>query len=852
MDKPRFARKSGPAKTNHTDGGDLPTRPATVPAADDDLDEIKSAVLAKLALDLGKDASVATDRDWFVAAALTIRDRIVHRWLAVDRANHAQGRKRVYYLSLEFLIGRLFADVLCNLGWTEIFRAALGDLGVDLNRLRAAEPDAALGHGGLGRLAACFMESMATLGIPAYGYGIRYDHGLFRQVIKDGWQQEYPEEWLSFGNPWEFARPEVIYDIHFGGWVEMTVSPTGVKRSVWHPAETIEAVAYDIPIVGWRGRHVNPLRLWSARAVDPLRLDAFNMGDHVGALSEQTRAEAISKILYPSDATPAGLELRLRQEYFFVSASLLDLVQRHLRTDGNLYFLPLRSAIQLNDTHPSVAVPELMRILVDLHGLPWDEAWRITVGTFSYTNHTLLPEALESWPVDLFGRVLPRHLEIIYRINTKHLLEAAKLKNPSASDSLGSISLIDERNGRKLRMGHLAFVGSHRTNGVSALHTNLMRKTVFRELHAMYPDRIVNKTNGITFRRWLLQANPDLARILREVCSDAVLDDPSQMVRLANHAEDRGIQERVRAAKRTNKVALARLIVERLDLYVDPDALFDVQIKRIHEYKRQLLNLLETVALYHAIRAEPTRNWIPRVKIFAGKAAANYAQAKLIIKLINDVAKVINGDPLVRDLLRVVFLPDYNVSLAEKIIPAADLSEQISTAGMEASGTGNMKLALNGALTIGTFDGANIEICDHVGAQNIFIFGLRAEEVEERRRAALQASSVIAAFPKLAEAIEAIETGVFSPDDVDRFAALMNALRHSDYYMVTVDFDAYYATQRSVERLWLSTFDWTRASMLNIARMAWFSSDRTIGEYAQDIWKVPFQLPSNREQEQTP
>jgi glycogen phosphorylase len=852
MDKPRFARKSGPAKTNHTDGGDLPTRPATVPAADDDLDEIKSAVLAKLALDLGKDASVATDRDWFVAAALTIRDRIVHRWLAVDRANHAQGRKRVYYLSLEFLIGRLFADVLCNLGWTEIFRAALGDLGVDLNRLRAAEPDAALGHGGLGRLAACFMESMATLGIPAYGYGIRYDHGLFRQVIKDGWQQEYPEEWLSFGNPWEFARPEVIYDIHFGGWVEMTVSPTGVKRSVWHPAETIEAVAYDIPIVGWRGRHVNPLRLWSARAVDPLRLDAFNMGDHVGALSEQTRAEAISKILYPSDATPAGLELRLRQEYFFVSASLLDLVQRHLRTDGNLYFLPLRSAIQLNDTHPSVAVPELMRILVDLHGLPWDEAWRITVGTFSYTNHTLLPEALESWPVDLFGRVLPRHLEIIYRINTKHLLEAAKLKNPSASDSLGSISLIDERNGRKLRMGHLAFVGSHRTNGVSALHTNLMRKTVFRELHAMYPDRIVNKTNGITFRRWLLQANPDLARILREVCSDAVLDDPSQMVRLANHAEDRGIQERVRAAKRTNKVALARLIVERLDLSVDPDALFDVQIKRIHEYKRQLLNLLETVALYHAIRAEPTRNWIPRVKIFAGKAAANYAQAKLIIKLINDVAKVINGDPVVRDLLRVVFLPDYNVSLAEKIIPAADLSEQISTAGMEASGTGNMKLALNGALTIGTFDGANIEICDHVGAQNIFIFGLRAEEVEERRRAALQASSVIAAFPKLAEAIEAIETGVFSPDDVDRFAALMNALRHSDYYMVTVDFDAYYATQRSVERLWLSTFDWTRASMLNIARMAWFSSDRTIGEYAQDIWKVPFQLPSNREQEQTP
>src|SRR6266446_4290823 len=644
MDEPTSTRRSAPEKAKQS-GVDLSTRPAASPA-EDDLDEIKSAVLAKLALDLGKDASEATDRDWFVAAALAVRDRIVHRWLAVDHAPHAQGRKRVYYLSLEFLIGRLFADVLCNLGWTEIFRAALGDLGIELNRLRAAEPDAALGNGGLGRLAACFMESMATLSIAAYGYGIRYDHGLFRQVIKDGWQQEYPEEWLSFGNPWEFARPEVIYDIHFGGWVEMTVSPTGVKRSVWHPAETIEAVAYDIPIVGWRGRHVNPLRLWSARAVDPLRLDAFNMGDHVGALSEQARAEAISKILYPSDATPAGLELRLRQEYFFVSASLLDLVQRHLRTDGNLYFLPLRSAIQLNDTHPSVAVPELMRILVDLHGLPWEEAWRITVGTFSYTNHTLLPEALESWPVDLFGRVLPRHLEIIYRINTKHLLEAAKLKNPSASDSLGSISLIDEHNGRKLRMGHLAFVGSHRTNGVSALHTNLMRKTVFRELHAMYPDRIVNKTNGITFRRWLLQANPDLTRVLREVCSDAILDDPTQMVRLAAYAEDQGVQEGVRTAKRANKLALARLIVERLDLRVNPDALFDVQIKRIHEYKRQLLNLLETVSLYHAIRAEPARNWVPRVKIFAGKAAANYAQAKLIIKLINDVAKVVNGDPV--------------------------------------------------------------------------------------------------------------------------------------------------------------------------------------------------------------
>jgi starch phosphorylase len=839
MNEPSFGCRSGPTKVDDGEG-DLPTPAAITPTENDDLDQIKRAVLAKLTLDLGKHASVATERDWFVAAALTLRDRIVHRWLEVDRASNAQGRKRVYYLSLEFLIGRLFSDGLCNLGCTEIFRDALGDLGVDLNRLRAVEPDAALGHGGLGRLAACFLESMASLGIPAYGYGIRYDYGLFRQVIRDGWQQEYPEEWLSFGNPWEFARPEVIYDIRFGGRVETTMSPMGVKRSVWHPAETLEAVAYDIAIVGWRGRHVNPLRLWSARAVDPLRLDAFNMGDHVGALLEQTRAEAISKILYPSDATPAGQELRLRQEYFFVSASLQDLVQRHLRTDGNLYFLPVRSAIQLNDTHPSVAIPELMRILVDLHGLPWDDAWRITVGTFSYTNHTLLPEALETWPIDLFGRLLPRHLEIIYRINMEHL-GAARLKNLSAFDTLESISLVDEHDGRKLRMGHLAFVGSHCTNGVSALHTSLMRKTVFRELHAIYPDRIVNKTNGITFRRWLLQSNPALTKILREVCGDAVLDDPTQMVCLADQAQDRGIQERIRAAKRANKVVLARLIVERLKVSVDPDALFDIHIKRIHEYKRQLLNVLETVALYRAIKAEPTRSWVPRVKIFAGKAAANYAQAKLIIKLINDVAKVINGDSVVRNVLRVVFLPDYNVSLAETIIPAADLSEQISTAGMEASGTGNMKLALNGALTIGTLDGANIEIRDHVGAENIFIFGLRAEEVEERRHAALQGSSIIAASPTLTEAIEAIETGVFSSDDTDRFRTLTNALRHSDYYMVTADFDAYFATQRSVERLWLSTFDWTCASMLNIARMAWFSSDRTIGEYARDIWKVPFE-----------
>ena len=807
-----------------------------------DIAETKSAILAKLTLAVGKDPAAATDRDWFVAAALMVRDRVIHRWLTSERASRGKGCKRVYFLSIEFLIGRLFDDVLENLGLDEIVNSALGDLGVDLVRLRASEPDAALGNGGLGRLAACFMESMATLTIPACGYGIRYDHGLFRQVIRDGWQQEYPEEWLSFGNPWEFERPEVIYDIHFGGRVERAVGPRGIARSVWHPDETIEAVAYDTPIVGWRGRHVNTVRLWSARAVDPMRLDAFNKGEHVAALSEQARAEAISKVLYPSDETPAGLELRLRQEYFFVSASLQDLVHQHLCTDGDIHCLPDLAAVQLNDTHPSIAVPELIRLLIDLHGLPWDEAWRISVETLSYTNHTLLPEALESWPLPLLERVLPRHLEIIYRINEQHL-RLAREKNPDDHDMLAVLSLIDERGSRRVRMGHLAFVGSHRINGVSALHTELMRQTVFRQLHELYPDRIVNKTNGINFRRWLMQANPGLSKLLREVCGAAVLDDQTMMVRLADHADDASLQERFGAVKRANKVALARLIYERMELLIDPDALFDVHIKRIHEYKRQLLNLLETIALYAEMRAQPNRSWVPRVKIFAGKAAASYVQAKLIIKLANDVATVVNNDPAVRDLLKVVFIPNYNVTLAESIIPAAELSEQISTAGMEASGTGNMKLALNGALTIGTLDGANIEIRERVGVDNIFIFGLKAHEVEERRRCGLDATAAIAASPKLAETIHALESGVFTGGDIGRFTPLANALRYHDYYMITADFDTYYGAQRRIDRAWQSASAWTRMSLLNVANMAWFSSDRTISEYARDIWNVPIERP---------
>ena len=801
------------------------------------LAEIKGAILAKLRLAIGKDSGMATKRDWYMAAALALRDRIVHRWLMAEKQSYDAGRKRVYYLSLEFLIGRLFTDALNNMGLLPVFETALGDLGVGLPELRKLEPDAALGNGGLGRLAACFMESMSTLATPAVGYGIRYDFGLFRQIIQQGIQHEYPDEWLSFGNPWEFQRPEVIYHIHFGGHVDH-VDERGRDRATWRPGETIEAMAYDTPIVGWRGQHVNALRLWSARAPDPLNLDVFNKGDYTTANAEQSRAEAICKFLYPNDESAAGRELRLRQEYFFVSASLQDLVNRHLGADGQLRSLAQKVAVQLNDTHPSLAVTELMRILVDLHNFRWEEAWKITVATFSYTNHTLLPEALETWPVELFERLLPRHLEIIYRINVHHLAQA-EARCPGDIDFRASVSLIDERGGRKVRMGQLAFVGSHRINGVSAMHSDLMKETVFHDLNHLYPSRITNKTNGITFRRWLMLANPRLTALLRETCGEAVLDDFSLLENLEDKASDNAFQQRFRDVKHHNKLALARLIGERLHTKVDPSALFDVQIKRIHEYKRQLLNIVEAVALYQAMKDEPDRNCVPRVKIFAGKAAASYHYAKLIIKLINDVAEVVNHDPDLKGRLKIAFLPDYNVSLAEVIIPAADLSEQISTAGMEASGTGNMKLALNGALTIGTLDGANIEIRDHVGAENIAIFGMEAGDVMIRRKQGLDATDVIKRSPRLSRAIAAIENGEFSASEPNRFARIADAIRFHDPYMVAADFDSYYEAQRSVDARWQVIPAWTRASILNVARMAWFSSDRTIREYAEDIWHVP-------------
>jgi len=801
--------------------------------------ELKAAVLAKLTYAIGKTPELATPRDWLLAVTFATRDIVVGRWLKSLDAVYIDGRKRVYYLSLEFLIGRLLFDALTNLGVAQPMTEALDELGVNLTDLRRMEPDAALGNGGLGRLAACFMDSMATLSIAAHGYGIRYDNGLFRQIIRGGWQQETPEDWLVNGNPWEFVRPEYNYAIGFGGWVEMVQGEDERARHVWHPSETVEAVAYDTPIVGWRGRHVNTLRLWSARATDPLKLEAFNAGDYVGAFSEAVRAEAISKVLYPSDATPAGQELRLRQEYFFTSASLLDLIRRHIKQWGDVRSLGDHAAVQLNDTHPAIGIAELMRILVDLNKVEWGEAWSITQATFSYTNHTLLPEALETWPVPLMERVLPRHMQIIYLINAAHL-DGARRRDLVDPSLLGTISLIDEYAGRRVRMGNLAFIGSHKINGVSALHTDLMRKTVFHALNSVYPGRIVNKTNGITFRRWLIECNPDLTDIVRSTLGERALDDYHSLKALAAEADDPLLQERVTQARRNRKLALARVIADQAGQRVDPAAMFDVQVKRIHEYKRQLLNLLETVARYNAIRANPTLDFAPRVKIFSGKAAASYTQAKLIIKLAIDIAKVVNSDPTVRGLLKVVFLPNYNVSLAEIIMPAADLSEQISTAGMEASGTGNMKMALNGALTIGTLDGANVEMRDMVDNDNIFIFGLTAEEVEAARANGIDSSEHIAASPILREALDEIASGVFSTDDVSRYRGLVDTLTHHDYFMICADFDAYWSTQMKIDEAWRNRKRWTRSSILNTANVGWFSSDRTIAEYATEIWGAPF------------
>ncbi len=803
------------------------------PAMQHSVQTLADSILDTLVHRIGKDAQAALPHDWLAATILTVRNDIVERWMASTKAAHSAGAKRVYYLSLEFLIGRLLRDAVTNLQRSGEVSRALALHGVDLAALEDIEPDAALGNGGLGRLAACFMESMASLALPAYGYGIRYVNGMFRQRIDDGWQVEMPESWLAHGNPWEFERRESAYFIGFGG--EVIATDSGQVH--WSPAEAVEAIAVDTPVVGWRGEHVNTLRLWTARAFDPIKLDRFNAGDFTGALADQLRAETLTRVLYPNDSTAAGQELRLRQEYFFSSASIQDIVRRHIQYFGDIRTLPDKAAIQLNDTHPAVSVAELMRLLIDHHEFAFDEAWKITRATFGYTNHTLLPEALESWPLPLFERLLPRHMQIVYAINARLLREARGVDGID-DRAIAAISLIDEGGERRVRMANLAFAGSHSVNGVAALHTQLMKKTVFADLHRLYPTRINNKTNGITPRRWLQQCNPGLTTLIRDAIGDGFLDDAERLIDLDVFADDSAFRERFWAVKRSNKVALANHIKDSMGLRIDPDALFDVQIKRIHEYKRQLLNIIETVALYDQIRSHPERDWTPRVKLFAGKAASSYHNAKLVIKLANDVARRINADPSVGGLLKVAFLPNYNVSLAEKIIPAADLSEQISTAGLEASGTGNMKFAMNGALTIGTLDGANIEIKDRVGDDNIFIFGMTADEVEAKRASGYDPRSVIDGSNELRQAVSAIASGVFSPDDRQRYAGLMGGLYEGDWFMLAADFDSYATAQRSVDTRWNDRDAWVASTVRNVARVGWFSSDRTIREYARDIWTV--------------
>lgn len=780
--------------------------------------DFRDALLTHLKYTLGKDPEHAHLRDWRVALSHVVRDRITDSWFEATRRTYELKHKRVYYLSMEFLIGRLLEDAIVNLRLEHQADAALQSLGLDLSEIVGDEPDAALGNGGLGRLAACFLESMSTIGCPAYGYGIRYEHGLFKQSFQDGRQIEEPEDWLLQPHVWEFERPEAAFRIGFGG----SVSETG-DRAVWTPGDEVLAQAYDTPIIGWEGRWANTLRLWSAKPTHLFDLERFNHGDYAAAAEAETLARTISRVLYPDDTTPQGKELRLKQEYFFTAASLRDLMRRFLSEYDDPRKLAEKVAIQLNDTHPAIAGPELVRLLHDEQGIGFDEAVETARACLSYTNHTLLPEALERWPEDLMGRLLPRHMTLIERIDATH----AKARPDRTATALGD---------GDVKMGELSFIMAHKVNGVSALHTDLMKSTVFSELHRLHPDRIVNETNGVTPRRWLLSSNHALAGLITRTIGPDWIADLDQLRSLEPHIEDPGFLDAYQDAKLANKVALSNWMRDAFSLAVDPQMLFDVQIKRIHEYKRQHLNILETIAQWQEMKDNPNGDWTPRLKLFAGKAAPGYFFAKDIIRLINDVARVLNADAETSRALRVFFAPNYNVSLSERLIPAADLSEQISTAGKEASGTGNMKFALNGAMTIGTLDGANVEIREHVGAENFFLFGMEAHEIVAARAIDGHAAAAIAASPRLARALEAVRAGTFSPGDPDRHAGIVQNLTQSDYFMVCSDFDDYWRTQREVDKAFRDTVRWSRSTALNTARSGWFSSDRTIRGYMADIW----------------
>jgi starch phosphorylase len=798
---------------------------------------LQAALLDRLTRALGKNPDSATARDIYDALSLAVREELTLRWLATQRRVAKAHVKRVCYFSVEYLPGRSLLNALSTLegGLLQEARAALRELGHDLDEIAAQEVDPGLGNGGLGRLAACFLDSLATLQYPAVGYGIRYDYGIFTQVIgADGGQREVASSWLRLRNVWENPPGNVRFTVRFGG--RLNAAPGEAHR--WVDTTDIYAIGFDQLIPGNRGPTVNHLRLWSGRAISPFSIDAFNAGDYPAAVQGQLEAKNLSRVLYPDDSTPQGKELRLKQQYFFVSASLQDILATHLSEGRTLASMPDAIAIQLNDTHPTVAIPELMRLLIDEHGLSWSESWKITTGVFSYTNHTLLPEALETWPVAMFERLLPRHLQIIYLIN-RDFLHAVEMRYPGDHDRRRRLSIIDDGGDRRVRMAHLAIIGSHRVNGVAQLHTDLMRKHVFSSFDEMYPDRFINVTNGIAVRRWLKQSNPGLSALLTERLGSAWENDLEELGRLIGAADDAEFRRQFRGIKRTNKQRLADEVMRRTGVELNVNSLFDVQVKRIHEYKRQLLNLLYVVTRYRHIRENPRADVVPRTVIFAGKAAPGYAMAKAIIKLINNVARTIDADPIMRDKLRVAFLPDYDVSLAQKIMPAADLSQQISTAGMEASGTGNMKLALNGAMTIGTLDGANIEIRDHVGAENVFIFGLTADEVAARRAAGYQPRRELEANPDLKGTLDLIDSGFFSPGRPDDAKPVVSRLlSDGEPFLVLADFAAYALAQDQVDALYLREDEWSHKAVLNCLNMGYFSSDRSIREYADRIWAV--------------
>ncbi len=783
---------------------------------------LRAEVLRHLTYTLGKDAPNASIYDWRMALSYAIRDRIVEPWFAATRRTWAEDRKRVYYLSMEFLIGRILEDATVNLGLRDQAQEVMASLGQDFSAIVEDEPDAALGNGGLGRLAACFMESMATVGCPAYGYGIRYEHGLFRQRFQNGQQIEAPEDWLRQTHPWEFARPESAYTIPFKGSVE-----TRDGKPVWMPGETVLASAHDTPVIGWQGKWANTLRLWEALPTQMFDLERFNRGDYAAAAEPEALARTLSRVLYPDDTTYQGKELRLKQEFFLTSAALQDILRRFKTGHTNLRDLPKYVAIQMNDTHPAIAGPELVRLLSDENGMSFDDAMETAQACLGYTNHTLLPEALERWATFTFGSVLPRHMQIVEQIDSWHR------RTFSPPHYVGIVKH------QEVRMGELAFVMAHKVNGVSALHSDLVKKNLFLELNRLHPGRIINQTNGVTPRRWLKMANRPLAGLITETIGEGWEADLDRLRGLEAHVDDGAFRMKFDKAKRANKVALAGWIKDHCGVTVSPDALFDVQVKRIHEYKRQLLNILQTVAHWHAIKQDPTANWVPRVKIFGGKSAPGYAVAKEIIHFINDVAAVVNNDPDTKDLLKIVYPENYNVSMAERLIPAADLSEQISTAGKEASGTGNMKFMMNGAPTIGTLDGANVEILQEVGAENFFLFGLTTEEAMKRREDPDQSRKAIEASQPMLDVLQMVAEGRFSPDQKDRYHGLVHRVWHHDYFLVAADFDAYNAAQAKVDAAYADRGAWVRMAAMNTARSGFFSSDRTIRSYMSEIWDIP-------------